>query len=417
MPNSGAQLEVALEHHGLLDRSNAKEAQQLQAEITHLRESLEMATTKIRELQEMNQNARQKRHDPTLSSEPSTEEQHQQEMSELLADIERLQVEKDAVAQSKAEVESKLTSTLTDLRRLKEQFEQLQFTQASHDELQGAYERQFRHVAELRESVQEHQAILQRLRDRGINIHATPSPSICDDSELDSPMQRCETLFGELESAWANRGQVRPRSSVSCVTSMSTSTRSISDYYASFHKQETSAVPSNDDDSFSLESILARVSGVDQHQLDEALCFVNRIEEELKIYRENENMEDMSSSLNSLDMYPRSSLYPEVSTSTSLDSSADVDASQPKTILGRLRYLQRQCLQAVWRWCRFSIVLTVAVLINLWHGPESMLLEPQTLKPSPKSNPTQLVCVAQTVFLFPTSYPAYFTSFLANPWK
>lgn len=353
-------LEAALAEKEAADRKNVKKTRQLEAEIEALKSNLDIATTKIQELEEMNE--RQRR-----MQQHNEEEDQRKVVDELLDRIDQLRAENEAVSASKAQVESQLARTLRDLKELKNQFEQFQFTQKEYETLQEAYERQFRHVAELKESVEEHRSLLQKLKDRGVRIYSastTPAPSVCH-GRRDSVVAIRNTLLGELESEWLKQRSKSDGSSISQLTEKPLS--------AIYNTREFALV----------ESVLSKATGIDKALLDEALSFISRLEDEhdedkcldLYAYDVDENEEDgFTFSLfdHHHPLYPSHELYPDPH-HVSFEVSRVTNA--PRSFLDRLRRLLRHFFRAVLRWCRFAVILTTAVLISVWQGPDGMMID------------------------------------------
>lgn len=369
-------LETALEEKEAADKSNTKRVRKLEAEIETLKSNLEIATTKIHELEEMNE--RQRRLEAmhsTASVEASKAEDSM--IDELLNKIEKLELQNNLVSNSKQELETKLANTLNDLCKLKEQFEQFQFTQKDYEALQEAYERQFRHIAELNASVEDHRNVLQKLKERGINIHSsrtTPAPSAC--ASVKSYTFR-NTLMGELETEWLKQRSPHVHVDDTCTVG-SESAKPVTPTFQPLREftEKTLAGFYGAPDDSGLESLLAKASGIDKNLLDEALSFISKIEQshdETKCLDQFEYDSDDDDNTFEIfdDRYPSHDLYP----SPQISFEVERVTRAPKTFLGRIRRTVRLFFRAVWRWCRFAVILTTAVLISVWNGPEGMLIE------------------------------------------
>ncbi|KAI7880136.1 hypothetical protein K492DRAFT_216725 [Lichtheimia hyalospora FSU 10163] len=367
-------LETVMAEKETTDKNNQKHTRKLESEIDALKSNLEIASTKIQELEEMNE--RQRRMDRLKEQRrlPEEDQEQQQMMDDLLTKIDELQVENNTVLSSKAQLESKLAETLRDLSQLKHQFEQFQFTQKDYETLQEAYERQFRHIAELNASVEEHRTVLQKLKDRGVSVHSTPAPSVCGGASVSPGNQGIRhTLLGELESEWLKRH-------VEYLPSALSAAASVTSFGTSIKTSPLKEYDVNDDEAISstmsternaLESVLAKVSGIDSHVLDEALSFISKLEDEndkcLDLIEYDVEGEDMD-----FDIFPARDLYPDPNTSFAV---VERVTHAPKTFVGRVRRAVFIFFRAVWRWCRFAMILTTAVIISVWNGPEGMLLE------------------------------------------
>lgn len=350
-------LEAAIIEQDNLTKSNTKKTRQLENEINLLKSNLDIATTKIQELQDMNLKQQQQQQ-RKINDNNYTDNNNLVE--ELYSEIDKIQYEKDLINQSKIELESKLTSTLKDLGELKKQFEKFEFTQKDFDQLQEAYERQFHHIDELNSSLEEHRIILSKLKERGINIHSTrstPTPS-CYNNDKD--IQK-NTLLGELEIEWLKSNK-----------SNNFDEKSITEF---FMKDLTAFYNTP---SIGLESVLSKATGIDQHLLDDALQFIQEIEiqhneeKAMALYNNNDNDDFEFGIYNDNNHYPSSDLYPSPLKPEQMQIQRFVN--EPKTFVGRLRHHIRKLFHLIWRWCRFTMVLTTALLISAWQGPDALLL-------------------------------------------
>ncbi|KAI8144638.1 hypothetical protein BJV82DRAFT_513247 [Fennellomyces sp. T-0311] len=377
-------LEVAMAEKDDAARHNMKRNRKLEAEIETLKSNLDIASSKIQELEEMNQrqNRLERKSQQALSATATNyidPEVNQAEMEELLGRIDQLRLENKTVSESKSELENKLAETLKDLRNLKQQFEHFQFTQTDYETLQEAYERQFKHIAELNESVEEHRSVLQKLKERGVSIHSarsTPAPSVSG-STKSQPAAFRNTLLGELETEWLKRNN-----------STTTANRSLNNV-SQFTEKALAAFYNAPTTETALETVLSKASGIDKELLDEALSFISRLETEhdndkcLDLHEYDVQEDDYSDDEdvstmelfdhNSQHQYPSLDLYPSLGNRNEFQ--VERVTKRPKTFLGRLRRLIHHFFRAVWRWCRFAMILTTAVIISLWHGPEGMMLE------------------------------------------
>ncbi len=366
-------LEAAMIEQDNLTRSNTKKTRQLENEISLLKSNLEIATTKIQELQDMNLKQQQRK----VEMNTINENENDDLVEELYSEIDKAQHERDLINQSKIELEAKLTSTLKDLGELKKQFEKFEFTQKDFDQLQEAYERQFNHIDELNSSLEEHRTILQKLKERGISIHSTrstPTPSCYNGNEEENHLQR-NTLLGELEMEWLKSNKTTP---VPTNNSNAESPFSIkSEFFQDFFTEKSLTAFYNAP-SIGLESVLSKATGIDQHLLDDALKFIQEIEiqhneeKAMALYNNFDNDDDFEFGIYDQEYYPSSDLYPSPLKPEQMQIQRFVN--EPKTFVGRLRNHIRKLFNLIWRWCRFTMVLTTALLISAWQGPDALLL-------------------------------------------
>ncbi|CEP14342.1 hypothetical protein [Parasitella parasitica] len=369
-----AKLDTAIQEQDDSSRTNLKKTRQLECEISILKSNLDIASTKIQELQEMNE--RQRKMELSNSTRTNKQQEDDGLLDELYIEIDKIQLEKDLVSQSKSELESKLAATLKDLGDLKKQFEKFEFTQQDFDKLHEAYERQFSHIDELNQSLEEHRAILQKLKDKGISIHSTrstPAPSCCNGDDQNQNGFR-NTLLGELESEWMKNKAKSTSASASAEEEGDSCMFQLKDFTEFTEKKMSTFynVPS-----IGFESVLSKATGIDQDLLDDAIDFINKIERE----HNQEKCANLYNTFNEIDecdfdafdeSFPTSDLYPRISKPEKMQIQR-LD-NTPKTFVGHLRAHLVKLFNLVCRWCRFSIILTTALLINAWQGPDALLM-------------------------------------------
>lgn len=371
-------------------RSHTKNARELETEISYLKSNLEIAASKIQELQEMNEKQRK------MEAQPVVDDQNESIVEELYSKIDAIEQEKETLNQSKGDLESKLAVTLKDLQDLKSQFEKFEFTQKDFSELNDAYQRQFLHIDQLNTSLNDHQNILQKLKEKGVNVYSTrstPTPSVIDSGDENDQKFR-NTLMEELESEWLKSNSIKSPMSA----------RSLSDGFQSLRDltlfTEKSLAAFYHAPSVGLESVLSKATGMDQNILDDALSFIDKIEKEhneekrLALYspyspeEEDEKLmaqveqeeealipEDhyLAFGIFNSDELPVSDIYPDYRVAQNNMALQKVD-TKPTTFVGRLRNHIRRLFRHIWRWCRFAIVLTTALMINAWQGPDALLI-------------------------------------------
>lgn len=370
-------LEIAMTEQDKLSLTNSKKTRQLENEINLLKGNLDIATSKIQELHDMNQRQKKVELYQNIASQHTEDENL---VDELYSEIDKVQQEREQVTQSKIELEAKLATTLKDLGELKKQFEKFEFTQNDFGELQEAYERQFTHIDELKCSLEEHRSILQKLKERGVSIHSTrstPAPSCYGGDQF-----RKNTLLGELETEWLKSNKTSPVATNTSDKSEFLSTPLLTQHHMfqpPFLRDftEKSLAAFYNAPSIGLESVLSKATGIDQSLLDDALNFINEIEAQhneekcMALYNNFQQDEDFDFDIFN-DQYPSSDLYPSPLNPEQMQIQRFVN--EPNSIVGRLRNHVRKLFTLIWRWCRFTMVLTTALLISAWQGPDALLL-------------------------------------------
>ncbi|KAF7723364.1 hypothetical protein EC973_002063 [Apophysomyces ossiformis] len=390
-------LDNAIQANEVMAHTNDRKTRKLEHEISLLRGNLDIAAEKIQELEE----ARQQLQERCRRSDEREVEQQQTEDKAMLRDLtERLTLlksENETLMTTKRTVEERLASALRDLSALRKQFEQFEFTRKGYDSLQEAYERQFLHISELNASLEEHRHVLSRLRDRGLwsptpsssdyhgDARSTVSSSTLQGQRLLSTAK--PSLLGELQHAW-NKGLHVPmqppmmresRSEISSTSSRrgqsrlrpSTSFAKLRDLASMTEQNLTSFY--NAPSEYAMETILATAGITDRSVLQKVARLLEEDEDD-SLYDEDEDVDlfgpDRTSSVyGSHDLYP---CIPNILSKCS--GSPSSSAEQPSQgVIGQIIQSLRSLFRAVFRWCRFAVILAAAVMINLGQGPDAML--------------------------------------------
>lgn len=375
-------LDQTQQHTKLTEQQFEKKQRKLESEIEILKGHLDVAANKIHELEESNQQKRQRRKD--LDQIRDFEQQQKTDdlvlMEELTNKMQELFIENKQLLSSKKLIEEKLITSLHDLEKLRSNFEHFELTQEGYANLQEAFERQTTHIKELNDSLEDHRQILSRLRDKGL-LHSNPaSLHQFDQNKPTSNNSSMQSLMGELENAFWTSSDEYNRKYPNPVLSKSNSDTSLSTFskiydLASMTERNLTSFYNAPGD-YALEKLLNKM-GVDdrsilddaEHLLESCSSFSYGDDDELfepegngSIYAEhNLYPTTISSQLLKLD-------YESRSTTTTTSSSI-----QPKGLTNRLIFQIRYLFRSIFRWCRFAIILGTAVLINLWKGPDLIL--------------------------------------------
>lgn len=393
------QLENTLERRKVLDRKNAKKARQLEAQVSFLQKSLDHATSKIQELEEY-------RKKKTLTKDSSTklsidnngsvtiannedETLGQKWLDEnfcykdLLNQHEQLKLENAHVMKSKAEVETKLAASVQNMRSLQQQFEEFQLSVQDHDELKRACEAQQIHIEELNKSLEEHRLMVTNLRERAIHVSSALSSSCSSISSEDGiytqkireDNTKREDLLTELENAWFKHQSSPPRTRQTS-SAKSTKASILDNPIQTVYDQ----LPNVD---LALESIIVKAGVVEKDAIDDALSLLGRLENEYdheKFLKEKRYIYYNDDS-DYLDKYfsERSSArdkYYEQDEDLQICLHGDMNTlvlpSPPSGILGFVKNIFQSIVFSTWRWFRFSIIMTIAVLLSIKDGPDGL---------------------------------------------
>ncbi|CEG80696.1 hypothetical protein RMATCC62417_14993 [Rhizopus microsporus] len=133
----------------------------------------------------------------------------------------------------------------------------------------------------------------------------------------------------------------------------------------------------------SLESVLSKATGMDQQLIDDAIQFINQIEAEhyqeksLELYKQGDyndlDTDENFGIFHDHHLYPESGLYPSLRNESN-HQQLQLVIHEPTTLVGKLKQHVRNLFHLVWKWCRFSMILTAALIINASKGPDSLLI-------------------------------------------
>ncbi|KAL7321119.1 hypothetical protein PS15m_000930 [Mucor circinelloides] len=391
------QLETVLSKQEKLDRSHTRKARQLENQVELLQTSLDHATTKIQEMEKTKRK--------TLTKDGITANQQQDEATnsailtvnsntaaagcagncaDLKLKMDQLKIENDHVNQAKAQIEKNLLDTLHDLRLLKQQFEDFQFTKHDHEQLQKAFDAQHLHINELKQSLEEHRHVLTKLRERGVYLSAEEEDEEEETRKTSQDTMVRNSLLTELENAWSKHQTPLSSSSSSLYSQeeeeeeeegdCSTTSSLLSQPFQTIYNQ----LPNVDT---ALESILVKAGVVEKDALDDALSLIGRLENEYdheKFLLEKRHLcyKDDYQCLDSLRDATVSSNHSNRSFAYSLPvQTVNMDSKQASTgLTGFVQNVVRSMIYMTWRWLRFTLIMTVAIFMSLKEGPTALSL-------------------------------------------
>lgn len=418
-------LDNALHKSTEIRHNNEKTTRKLQDEIDILRSNLDSAAQKIQQLEELRLTEKykgQRCNDNTDAL--SCNMQDQLGTEDLSAKMIEMQTKNEQLTTAKQFVEDKLQRALMDLQNLSQQLAQFQYDQQEYISLKEAYQRQFKHIEELTINLEDHRNTLSYLRDCGIGWSPRHSPATSEhgrcyiterhgpstDSTSNNPpafnsnlrMDLCMTtpkqsLLYELENEWIKRLQ-KPALS-----------ESLPDYDTNISNTDTESHSSYENDNKSnashtksiaplkqiaclTERNLATLYNASAEHAPEILscaAFKERIIQHISpaISMTQTDIEVPSIRRDSI-MHSTHDLYPHVPPDflVSFDCrhsnhgikcnrhiGSSLQDQHPCTVFGLICWVLQCSFLTLWRWCRFSLVLFTAVIINLWQGPDAIL--------------------------------------------
>ncbi|KAI8339008.1 hypothetical protein BC941DRAFT_421838 [Chlamydoabsidia padenii] len=355
-----------------------KKARELEYDITLLKDHLDMAAQRIEEMEQDGVSALVNNNGG--NSHQVEYQQRQQEHDGLLVElqhkIDQLEYENNQLIHNRQTIQDRLDKALHDVDALQTQFNIGEWTREGYAQLNDAYQRQFSHIAQLSMSLEEHRHILTHLVENdGLPAfsHSISSAATTHNSDTcyHNSNNNNNSLMVELEKAW-HRDH-----SASNATQQQTwrfyddqqqqQQQDKDDGYSSLSgsgavKCQDSFSGFTDTSCFYAPPRLTKPHLLDNNTLDYAL---------IKYDNNNDDDDNLFGPLDSNDALTTYNLYPDLSRhtySTGLIMSKQEQQQQQQPV-GMVNKVQR--------WCRFAIVLTVAVFINVFEGPDIMLEDKQ----------------------------------------
>ncbi|KAI8876147.1 hypothetical protein K501DRAFT_337837 [Backusella circina FSU 941] len=399
------QLELVLQAQTNLEKSHKRKACQLEKELEFLRSNLENATAKIQELEDLKSSSNTKNTSISntrsfidklsLNKEEKLRE-NEDYLGRLQDQVDKLQQENQSLNHSKVEAEDKLNITLHDLCVLKEQYQGLEQKQNEYDSLKNAHKQQFHHSLELESNLEEHETILQKFSKRG--THFSPcfgtgvdfydsqdddydSDDDYDDNSNSLMMEDCynhkisskHNLLAELGDAWFNdRGVSSVASSYPSSILSIPNTQLIQSNSRQFPRVNSA-----------IESIYSRAQYVGEEEIDDALSLIGRLEDEYnhgKFLEESRHKFTYHPSPYAIPLSLKTArLYDEDDLSRGTYSSDYMEEVEENRRIERyygstnnsVSNFLPSVLMTFWKWCRFILVMTMAIIISLKDGPQS----------------------------------------------
>lgn len=406
--------------------NNEKTTRKLQNEIELLRSSLDIAAQKIQQLEELRhvQKCKDRSNDTIDAS--LYHMQDQPEADELTAKIIEMHTRNDQLTSAKHAVEAKLHNALMDLQGLRQQLAQFQYDQQEYISLKEAYQRQFKHIEELTSSLEDHRNTLSHLRACGIAWSPRHSPATSeygncynaerhggsiDTSTPNKPaalnnslqMDLCMTtpkqsLLYELENEWLKRLQKPDLSESQPDHGSSLSYTDIESHSSCENDDRSNASHTSSIDRLKQEACLTEhniaslYNASSEYALEMILscaAFNETMIQHMPIATSMAQKDSEDSSIRGDNsVYSTYNLYPHVppdflvsfdcqfsnpGAMGNRDLGSPLSKQHSCTFLGLFCWVVQCAFSILWRWCRFSLVLLTAILINLWHGPDAVL--------------------------------------------
>lgn len=399
-----------------------KKARELEYDITLLKDHLDMATQRIEEMEDHEQQHpfslgkdHLQQHQQDEAYRQQRQQQHDALLLELQLKIDQLENENNQLIHNRQTIQDRLDRALYDVDALQAQFNIGEWTREGYAQLNDAYQQQFSHIAQLNVSLEEHRHILTNLVEHGglghmyshLNdlpavSHSTSSAATTLQSTADPhpsayTVTKSNSLMAELEKAWhrdqsAAAGTTKPQQTWHFYDGNSDDNNNhdlyqdddIDDGYSSLsgglivakdqhHQHDSSRLT----DMSSFHAPLSSSSSCFQsspgklHLIEYPNHNNSDMDYAMVEYNNNNKKDDddlfgpLDASEDALTTY---NLYPDPTHhtySTGLIMAGSKRLHQPP--VGMVHKVQR--------WCRFAMVLTVAVFINVFEGPDMMLEE------------------------------------------
>ncbi|KAI8387532.1 hypothetical protein BD560DRAFT_382777 [Blakeslea trispora] len=355
-------LEQTQKESDLTNQTYNKKQQKLESEIEILKHDLDLAAQKVQELEEI----KKQQHVGQLDERREFEQRQSEDLEllgELTKKLEELCMENKHLQLSKKSVEDKLLVSLKDLDLLKKEFEQFELTQLNYATLQEAFEQQRKHIKELSDSLEDHRLILSKLRDRGLWSPHTPSliskrsTSSTITSFLFNQKQH-RSLLGELEHAWSQNYTMKKSASETHLSDLSSEESLPNKLYEMTERHLTSFYNAPAD--YAADTLFATL-GIDDH------AFLEDAEE---LMAKSLSDSSLFGPKGNGTIYAEHDLYPAL---IKRQTQTQVESLPKGGLINRILFHIRCLFRSLFRWCRFAIILSAAIFINLWKGPDLLL--------------------------------------------
>ncbi|KAI8880777.1 hypothetical protein K501DRAFT_286724 [Backusella circina FSU 941] len=361
------------------EQSYERKIRKFEHEIFMLQNSLDNAGQRIQELEESRNNLCER---TRCLDEKKIQQQRTEDlllMEELTFKLDELVHENKQLKVSKNSVTEKLAIALNDLDRLRQDFENFELTRESYANLQIEFSRQANHVDELNESLEDHRIILARLRDKGLWSSSQHSDILSGSGLNDSNISTCfsskkNNLLGELEIAWRKNSLNEVSTSTTSVSGIS----KIHDLVTTTERNITSFYNAPGDCALDY-TLLSALSIKDHDYLDDNLLTAEYYNDDYKYeYDFDDNEYDDNKCFFNYDdhiIYPTTNIYPSYSTfdHRRMYVKKMSEVVPPQGFISRILFHARSLVSTALSWFRFTIILTTAILINLWRGPNTIL--------------------------------------------
>jgi hypothetical protein len=317
------------------EKVNRAKNRKLEAELERLHDAAGLAAQKIEELERENSRLVEKQKTDFWNLRRGKKAENEDVVEELLAKVQALEEQNVTVERAKAEIERRLQRTSKELAMLQEKSAALEVTQKECANLQDVVRLQSEQIQELHMSLEEQRQINLGIRSgyhsrsnsfsdgslmRRVSNPDTMRALLLGGTPAAAPGGQKFSLLEEMESAWyrdlAMFQRDRKKSGQDDDAVSATSEYDLRDFLNS------NGVRMDDDDA----------SCTDYHLSDEEFTFLEEFEE------------DETTALRRREWFWR------------------------RWIRAILRFFL-----AIWRWCRFLVLIAAAVLMALYRGPDAVL--------------------------------------------
>ncbi|CAO3645816.1 unnamed protein product [Cunninghamella blakesleeana] len=422
-------LESAQEQSSKLQNLHSKKTRELQNDIQLLNNHLNLATQHIQELEEQqsldrndSMNDFNYNNDEMKKGKEKKNDQHETFINELQLHITKLENENNQLIFTKNTIQEKLMKAVHQLNDLKQQFLECEGTQHDYQQLHLAYQQQIDHIHELHFSLEEHRDLLSTLHEENhfLSSSSTSTPDMEEndhaffstmyDSNNDGLKQNghpshsslnqwCTTttitpgkdLRSELENAWRKDSENTKQQQINSsqqqdwhhpISSSLLTPPSLTSSKSSSSKSSSSKTSFT---SSSSPSVIINPYTNMKYQFTDVSCFYYsndnedassslQQEKEKEIEKEKENEEDALFHPMDHSLVTSYNLYPNLTTMNALVVKQQQNNHHKLVVTHSTSSLPpMKLVHKVQRWCRFAIVLTMAIAINIAQGPETMI--------------------------------------------
>ncbi|KAI9315393.1 hypothetical protein BX666DRAFT_398836 [Dichotomocladium elegans] len=349
--------------------ANTEKRLKLENEMMCLQSQLERATRTIEELEHQNEQRRHNRSSLPRTAEASTIDQEM-----LTTRLNQLQQEHERLLAGNDAAQHRLDQAIKSLHLWQNQIADLETISKMYNDQQDSYHDQLSEIARLAGTIEQYRAVVADVQEHPDTTILSDSdngtsPVAHDHTKFPAAMPTQADLFSELKrasAAMAGHSSLDDASKLLLYSSPKPASTTTAPSAHNLTEPSFASSPLDPPLAFYQPPLRSTASHTDDRQNVIPSCYSPAV--------------SSSSSTSSLCDAPQS-LYSGLSVSPSPSSPASCANKRIVTAVPRLffkkhtsvTHIPLQIVYKLWTWSRFSLIIFLALVINLWQGPDAIL--------------------------------------------